>query len=110
ERRDFIKGVVLESGEQIYGDLFIDCSGFRGLLIQQTLNSGYQDWSHWLPCDRAIAVACEIQGEPSCFTRSSARRAGWQWRIPLQNRLGNGHVYCSRYMSDDEATHILLQN
>ena len=107
---DRIDAVRLADGRQIDGDLFVDCSGFRGLLIEQTLQSGYEDWSAWLPCDRAVAVPCERVGEPTPFTRSTARGAGWQWRIPLQHRIGNGHVYSSRHMSDDEATAILLAN
>jgi len=106
----FIEAVVLESGERIPGDFFIDCSGFRGLLIEQTLKSGYVDWSHWLPCNRALAVPCAVGGEFTPYTRSTARTAGWQWRIPLQHRIGNGHVYCSEFISDDEAAAILLAN
>jgi tryptophan halogenase len=103
----FIESVTLESGDAIEGDLFIDCSGFRGLLIEQTLKSGFKDWSRWLPCDRAIARACSKVGEPLPFTRSTAKTAGWQWRIPLQSRTGNGHVYCSDYIGDDEALDTL---
>ncbi|MEM7330224.1 MAG: tryptophan halogenase family protein [Pseudomonadota bacterium] len=99
----FVESVVLESGEVIDGELFIDCSGFRGLLIEQTLQTGYDDWSHFLPCNRAVAQACESNGPPIPYTRATAHKAGWQWRIPLQNRIGNGHVYCSEYISDDEA-------
>lgn len=106
----FIKSVVLENGEVIEGDLFIDCSGFRGLLIEQTLETGYEDWTRWLPCDRAWAVPCENAGDPIPYTRSTAHTAGWQWRIPLQHRIGNGHVYSSQFMSDDEAVNILLNN
>jgi tryptophan halogenase len=106
----FIEAVVLESGARIEGDLFIDCSGFRGLLIEQTLKSGFEDWSHWLPCDRALAVPCELGGERQPLTRSTARGAGWQWRIPLQHRIGNGYVYSSNHISDDEAASILLAN
>jgi tryptophan halogenase len=106
----FVSAIVLESGERVRGDFFIDCSGFRGLLIEQALHSGYEDWSHWLPCDRAVAVPCDHGGEFTPFTRATAHRAGWQWRIPLQHRIGNGHVYCSDYMSDDEATAVLLGN
>jgi tryptophan halogenase len=93
----------LESGETVSGDFYIDCSGFRGLLIEEALQSGYTDWSRLLPCNRAVAQACTSIGEPEPFTRATAKTAGWQWRIPLQSRIGNGHVYCSDYMSDDEA-------
>ena len=102
-----IESVVLENGTAIKGDLFIDCSGFRGLLIEQTLKTGYEDWSAVLPCDRAVARACESSGEPLPYTRATAKKAGWQWRIPLQNRIGNGHVYCSEFISDDEALESL---
>ena len=103
-----VTAVVLESGERVEGELFIDCSGFRGLLIEQTLHTGYEDWSHWLPCDRALAVPCESAAQLLPYTRSTAHRAGWQWRIPLQHRIGNGHVYCSQFVSDDEAAATLL--
>jgi tryptophan halogenase len=106
----FIDAVVLQSGEKIAGDFFIDCSGIRGLLIEQTLQVGYDDWSHWLPCDSAIAVPCASAGPLLPLTRSTAHAAGWQWRIPLQHRTGNGHVYSSKFMSQDEATSILLNN
>src|SRR6185312_15843147 len=104
----FVEAVVLENGERIEGDLFIDCSGFRGLLIEQALHTGYLDFTHWLPCDRALAVSCEKVGPPTAYTRSSARAAGWQWRIPLQHRTGNGYVYSSGHVSDDEAAATLL--
>jgi tryptophan 7-halogenase len=106
----FIAGVKLERGEKLEGDLFIDCSGFRGILIEEALHTGYQDWTHWLPCDRAIAVPCENVGPPTPFTRSTARAAGWQWRIPLQHRTGNGYVYSSAHISDDEAAATLMAN
>ena len=106
----FIQSVKLENGQEIEGDLFIDCSGFRGLLIEGKLKAGYTDWSRWLPCDRAVAIPCETIGEPKPYTRATAHKAGWQWRIPLQHRTGNGHVYSSAYMSQDEATQILLDN
>lgn len=99
----FIESVQLDSGQVIPGELFIDCTGFRGLLIEQTLESGYIDWSRYLPVDRAVAQPCEQPGPILPYTRATAHEAGWQWRIPLQNRLGNGHVYCSAYISDDEA-------
>jgi tryptophan halogenase len=105
-----INHVTLESGQQIEGDLFIDCSGFFGLLIDKTLHTGYDDWSHYLPCDSAVAVQTRSVGEPIPYTRSIARDAGWQWRIPLQHRVGNGHVFCSKYISDEEATETLLNN
>jgi tryptophan halogenase len=105
-----VQAVVLESGKQVPGELFIDCSGFRGLLIEQTLKTGYEDWSHWLPCDRAQAVPCESAPVLTPYTRSTAHSAGWQWRIPLQHRIGNGHVYCSQFISDDEAAATLLAN
>jgi tryptophan halogenase len=106
----FIEAVVLEGGEQVSADLFIDCSGFRGLLIEQALHTGYEDWTHWLPCDRAMAVPCENVGPPTPYTRSTARAAGWQWRIPLQHRTGNGYVYSSAYIKDDEAADTLMSN
>ena len=106
----FIRAVHLDDGQQVEADLFIDCSGFRGLPIEQALKTGYEDWTHWLPCDRAVAVPCESAGALTPFTRSTAREAGWQWRIPLQHRIGNGYVYCSRFISDDEAAATLLAN
>src|SRR6185295_15916579 len=106
----FVESVTLADGRQIEGDLFIDCSGFRGLLIEQKLETGYEDWTHWLPCDRAIAVPCANPGDPDPFTRSTAHSAGWQWRIPLQHRMGNGHVYSSNHIGDDEAERVLLDN
>ncbi|CAL4869544.1 Flavin-dependent tryptophan halogenase RebH (plasmid) [Asticcacaulis sp. MM231] len=102
-----VQSVSLESGEVIPGDLFVDCSGFRGLLIEQTLQSGFEDWSAYLPCDRAVARGCERVGPPLPYTRATAKSAGWQWRIPLQSRTGNGHVYCSEFMSDDAALESL---
>jgi len=106
----FIDAVELESGQRVEGELFIDCSGFRGLLIEQALATGYEDWQHWLPADRALAVPCESAPALTPFTRATAHKAGWQWRIPLQHRTGNGHVYCSRFISDDEAAATLLSN
>lgn len=106
----FIESLTLKTGRVISGDLFIDCSGLRGLLIQQKLGTGYEDWSHWLPCDRAIAVPSERMSQTLLYTRSIAHTAGWQWRIPLQHRNGNGIVYSSSHYSDDEAAHILLSN
>jgi tryptophan halogenase len=106
----FIESLVLASGEKITGDFFIDCSGTRALLIGAALGVPYDDWSHWLPCNRAIAVPCESVSPLLPYTRATAHSAGWQWRIPLQNRIGNGHVYSSQFMSQDEATSILLNN
>jgi len=105
-----IESVQLESSEIIKGDFFIDCSGFRGLLIEEALKTGYEDWSHFLPCDRALAVPTESVGKTRPYTMSIAHNAGWQWRIPLQHRTGNGHVYCSKFTSEDEATNTLLNN
>ncbi len=105
-----VSHVALEDGRSLAADLFIDCSGFRGLLIEGALETGYQDWTHWLPCDRAMAVPCEKAGDFTPYTRSTAREAGWQWRIPLQHRTGNGYVYCSQHISDDEAAVKLLAN
>ncbi len=106
----FIESVTLKSGQKIEGELFIDCSGFRGLLIEEALKTGYEDWTHWLPCDRAVAVPTEKTQAATPYTRSTARTAGWQWRIPLQHRTGNGHVYSSAYTSDDAAAKLLLDN
>ncbi len=106
----FIESITLKSGQKIEGDLFVDCSGFRGLLIEGALETGYEDWTHWLPCDRAVAVPSEKTQPATPYTRSTARTAGWQWRIPLQHRTGNGHVYSSAYTTDDEATRVLLAN
>ena len=104
----WMESVKLASGEVITGDLFIDCSGFRGLLIEQALKTGYDEWTRWLPCDRAVAVPCENVGPLTPYTRATAREAGWQWRIPLQHRTGNGYVYSSNFISDDEAAAKLL--
>jgi tryptophan 7-halogenase len=105
-----VEAVTLESGERIAGDFFIDCSGFRGLLIEQALSSGYEDWSRYLPCDRALAVPCASTKPFTPYTRSTAREGGWQWRIPLQHRTGNGLVYCSGHLSDEAAAATLLAN
>ncbi|MFA6118052.1 MAG: tryptophan halogenase family protein [Sphingomonas sp.] len=104
----FVEALVLEDGRRLEAELFVDCTGFRALLIGGALGVGYDDWSQWLPCDRAIAVPSARMPELPPYTRSTARPAGWQWRIPLQHRTGNGHVYCSRHMDDDEAERILL--
>jgi tryptophan halogenase len=106
----FIRSVALADGRQFEADFFVDCSGFRGLLIEDTLKTGYEEWTHWLPCDRAVAVPCARVAAFTPYTRSTAREAGWQWRIPLQHRVGNGHVYSSRFIDDDDAEHVLLAN
>ncbi|WP_082584936.1 tryptophan halogenase family protein [Caulobacter sp. Root655] len=107
----FIEAVALDSGDRVEGDLFIDCSGFRGLLIEGALKTGYEDWSHWLPCDRAIAAPCASGGDGlTPYTRATARAAGWHWRIPLQHRTGNGYVHCSQFVGEDEAVSDLLSN
>jgi tryptophan halogenase len=106
----FITALRLDSGTDIEGDLFIDCTGFRGLLIGQTLKVPYDNWSQWLHCDSAIAVQTESVGEAVPYTRAIARESGWQWRIPLQHRVGNGIVYSSRYIDDEAAKQTLLAN
>jgi tryptophan 7-halogenase len=106
----FIESVTLKSGLRVPGELFVDCSGFRGLLIEQALETGYEEWTHWLPCDRAVAIASEKTVAATPYTRSTARAAGWQWRIPLQHRTGNGYVYSSAHVSDDEAAATLMRN
>lgn len=105
-----ITGVTLDNGTTLEADFFIDCSGFKGLLIEDALETGYTDWTHWLPCDRALAVPTENVGAPTPYTRSTAHDAGWQWRIPLQHRTGNGYVYASQYISDDKAAKTLAEN
>lgn len=102
-----VTSVRLETGKLISGELFIDCSGVRALLIEGALKTGYEDWSHWLPCDRALAVPTE-RGEMAPYTRSTAHAAGWQWRIPLQHRTGNGHVFSSAFMDPEAAEQVLL--
>jgi len=106
----FIDKLILEDGRSFQADLFIDCTGFRALLIGKTLGVGYEDWSQWLPCDRALAVPTKRIDDPIPYTRSTARNSGWQWRIPLQHRTGNGYVYSSRFISDDDACAELLAN
>lgn len=106
----FIHSVTLDDGRNIEGQLFIDCSGFKGLLIEQALHTGYEDWSHWLFCDTAVAVQTESVGATNPFTRAIAGDAGWQWRIPLQHRTGNGYIYSSQFESDEEAQNVLLQS
>jgi tryptophan halogenase len=104
----FLTAIDLEDGTRLEGDLFFDCTGFRGLLIGQTLDIDFNDWSHWLVCDTAQTVACEHAGAPLPYTISTAKSAGWQWRIPTRNRTGNGHIYSSLWMDDDTAIDSLL--
>jgi len=110
DTRGHVASVRLADGRSIEGELFIDCSGFRALLIEGALKTGYDDWTHWLPCDRALAVPCERAGDFTPYTRATARTAGWQWRIPLQHRIGNGYVYSSKSITDDAAAATLLSN
>lgn len=105
----FVSALLLESGERIGGDFFIDCTGFRGLIIDKALGVGFEDWGQWLSTDSALAVQTETTTAPPPYTRAMAHRAGWQWRIPLQKRVGNGLVYSSRHMSDDDALVLLRQ-
>jgi len=105
-----IESLNLDNGKLIEGDFFIDCTGMRAVLIEQTLHTGYESWSHWLPCDSAVAIQTKSVEDPIPYTRSIAREAGWQWRIPLQHRVGNGVVYSSRFMTDDAAQESLLGN
>ncbi len=105
-----ITGLTLADGRQVQGEFFVDCSGFRGRLIEEEFRAGYDDWTHWLPCDRAVAVPCASPRPLLPYTRSTARSAGWQWRIPLQHRTGNGYVFSSQHIGEDEATATLLAN
>ncbi|MEP1445167.1 MAG: tryptophan halogenase family protein [Paraglaciecola sp.] len=105
-----ILSLELANGTVVEGDLFIDCSGFKGVLINETLKTPFIDWSHWLPMDSAIALQTKLSEAPSPYTRSIANHAGWQWRIPLQHRMGNGIVYSQQYMSDDEARELLVSS
>ena len=104
----FVERLTLDDGRTIDGDLFIDCSGFRSLLLGETLGVPYHDWSHWLPCDRAVAVPCERVEPLHPYTRATAREAGWQWRIPLQHRTGNGYVFSSAHLDPTQAEHLLM--
>lgn len=106
----FIEAIQTEDGRKFEADFFVDCSGFRGLLIEGALQTGYYDWSKWLPANRAVAVGCEKKAGPTIpYTKATAKAAGWQWRIPLQHRTGNGHVYCSEFISDDQAANMLFE-
>jgi tryptophan 7-halogenase len=104
-----VRSVELDDGRTVGGELFIDCSGFRGLLIEETLGAGYHDWSKWLPCNRAWAMPCTL-ADFTPYTRSTQREAGWQWRIPLQHRTGNGYVFSNDFLSEDEAADTLRNN
>lgn len=110
DQTGFIKSLTMDNGDLIEGDLFIDCTGFRALLIEKALHTGYDDWSHWLPANSAIAVQTTLEADPKPYTRAIAHDAGWQWQIPLQTRMGNGIVYCDRFISDDRAKETLLNN
>ena len=103
-----VRALRLKSGVVVDGDLFVDCSGFRSLLVGQAMSVGWQDWSEWLPCDRALAVPCERTGPLTPYTRATAREAGWMWRIPLQHRVGNGYVFSSRFCDEARARETLL--
>jgi len=105
-----IASAVLKDGRSVHGDLFVDCSGFRGLLIEQTLRAGYDDWTQWLPANRAVAIPCKSVETPTLFTRATARRAGWQWRIPLRHRTGNGYVFSDGFVDEAGAVQELLSN
>ena len=104
----FIAGLLLEEGTEVEGDFFFDCTGFRALLSGETLGVPFVDWSHWLPCNSALAVPSAHSGPLTPYTRSTAKGSGWQWRIPTQQRTGNGHIYCRDFISDDEAASVLL--
>jgi len=106
----FVERVRLSDGREVDGDLFVDCSGMRALLIGDTLGHGYEDWNQWLLCNRAQAVPCASVEPLTPYTRCTARKSGWQWRIPLQHRIGNGYVYASELLSDEEAAETLLAN
>ena len=109
EADGFIASVLLANGQTVEGDLFIDCTGFKGLLIEDTLKTGYEDWQDWLLCDSAAAVQCANTGEPTPYTRVTALDAGWMWQIPLQHRMGNGYVFSSRFLDKESATKTLLE-
>ena len=106
----FIAAIKMDAGQEIPGDLFIDCTGMRGLLIEQTLQTGFEEWGHWLPCDSAIAIQTESTTPAVPYTKSIAHHAGWRWQIPLQHRVGNGIVFSGRHLSEDEATNMLLSS
>ncbi|QIG53502.1 tryptophan 7-halogenase [Altererythrobacter sp. BO-6] len=103
-----IASIKLDDGRELAAEFFVDCSGFRGLLIEDALQAGYENWQHWLPCDRAVAAPSAGETTIDPYTRSTAKSAGWQWRIPLQHRIGNGYVHCSEFIGEDEATATLV--
>lgn len=103
-----IEALDLDTGQSVEGDLFIDCSGFRALLIEKEMGVEHVDWRKYLPCDTAVTVQSEVHNPLPAYTRTTAREAGWQWRIPLQSRTGNGHVFSSEFMGEDQATQIFL--
>jgi tryptophan halogenase len=104
-----VETVVFREGDRLKADLFLDCSGFRGLLIGEAMGVGYEDWSHWLPCDRAVAGPTALTGETQFYTLAQALETGWRWRIPLQHRVGNGYVYSSRHLDDQAALDDLMR-
>jgi len=106
----FLKSLIFESGDTLTADFFVDCSGFKSLLLEKQCQVGYEDWSHWLPCDRAWAVQTDGDGDIPSYTLSKAMSAGWSWRIPLQNRYGNGYVFSSRFIDEDAAKEELINN
>jgi tryptophan halogenase len=108
EQTGFVEALELNDGRLIEGDFFIDCTGFRGLLIEGALHTGFEDWNHWLPCDSAVAFQTIVEQPPQPYTACYAHTAGWRWNIPVQHRVGNGVVFSSRHMSDDEARHRLV--
>lgn len=101
--KGYISSIVLDDGRELHADFFVDCSGFRGILIEQALKTGYEDWSDYLPCNSAVVTQTENIGEPAPYTQSTALDAGWIWKIPLQHRSGNGYVFCNKFSSDEEA-------
>jgi tryptophan halogenase len=105
-----IASVVLKGGKELSADFFIDCSGFKGLLIEETLKTGYESWEQYLPCNKAVTVQTKNVGKTPPYTISKAQEAGWMWKIPLQHRTGNGYVFCDKYISDEQAKQTLLDN
>ncbi len=106
----FISSLKLSDGQSVGGDLFLDCTGFRGVLIEQALSAGYDDWTDYLPVDRAVAMPTRREGAATPYTKATAHDAGWQWTIPLQHRMGNGYVYCSKFQSQEAAEQLLVSS